>query len=194
MKYSWLSPRDQRHNNWILYTEGDNGVALRDPYLELQCTKCGKVDELTAVERGLDENVTITSKSDYLISDDGFICVSDRFRSLLAEECISNVTFIPITDSPTHYLMLPDAFASATEASSGMEFLRPCPMCGRYRETCLFPMLQSFETGNDPLRLLVPSIAIEGVRGRKFWFCASQQIVAALKAHKPKGLEFFEAY
>ena len=194
MKYYWLTPKDQRRNNWILHCETASGVSLRTKYADLQCTKCRKVDELVAIERGIDADVSIYSKSDFLTSDDGFVAVSKRFRDSLASHNVSNISFVSIPASDNYFIMLPNAFAAIVSDNVGMEFHRKCTTCGRFRETCFFPVLESFAVNPDPLALNVPGVNQENTRGRQFWFCGSNELVSVLKPQKLKGLEFTEAY
>ena len=88
MKYFWLAPKDQRHNNWIIYRENRN-LTLREGYRGLACAGCHKVDEEAAIQSGIDADVKIRSRSDILEPDDGFLavvlhCMLSRFRGTSA--------------------------------------------------------------------------------------------------------------
>ena len=194
MKYYWLTPKDQKRNNWILHRETTSGVSLRSEYADLQCNKCLKVDELAAIERGIDADVSIHSRSDFLTSDDGLVAVSKRFRDSLASHNVSSVSFVSIPASGNYFIMLPNSFAPIISDNVGMEFHRECPACGRFRETCFFPVLESFAVNLDPLALNAPEVNQEKAGGRQFWFCGSNELVSVLKRQKFKGLEFTEAY
>ena len=88
MKLYWLSPKDQRHNIWVFYTESmETEIRLREQYVPLQRAECKKYDELAAIELGISPDVKIRSKSDYLISSDGLICVSEAAQKVLLEVC-----------------------------------------------------------------------------------------------------------
>jgi hypothetical protein len=177
MKYFWLSPKNQRHNNWLFYTESmETGIRLREQYVPLQCAKCKKFDQIAAIDIGISPDVKIRSKSDYLISSDGLICVSVRFVSLPGDSRYS--------------ILLPTSFVPTDPAKSHMEFHRPCQRCGRFRETCLSPALASMSLPSGSNVFACPDLAIEGYRERRFWFLASEDVVSAFRAARLSGVEF----
>lgn len=193
MKYYWLTPKDQRYNNWLLYTESSSGVSLRPEYKDLACSKCGKLDELEAIERGISPDTTLRTSSDYLMTDDGFVCVSEALRETLTSSGVSNITYLTIAGKTDYFIALPSVVSATDKETCDIEFHRPCGECTRFRETCFFPALESLDIPTDALALVSPAISLESVRGRKFWFCASSDVVTILKASKSKGLDYTEA-
>ena len=101
MKYFLLSPKDQRRNTWIIFKE-EARVRLRDRYVDLACTNCKKVDELKAIQRGIDGDVKVSSKDDFLLSDDGFLLFSVRLLQILNNEGVKGfeTNAIHLTDFP----------------------------------------------------------------------------------------------
>ena len=194
MKYYWLAPKDQRVNNWILHREHSiTGVELREQYRGLRCEKCNKLDELAALELGIDDQTRIRSRSDYLITDDGFICVSNLTRHVIETNGVHGVYFRILSDD-RYAIALPIELAKTNREIAGMEFYRQCLSCGRYRETCLFPTIASIETPSSTLAVICPEIKFEGTIGRKFWYLATQDIVKIFRANKISGVEYIPAY
>ena len=191
MKYFWLSPKNQRHNNWLFYTESmETGIRLREQYVPLQCAKCKKFDQIAAIDIGISPDVKIRSKSDYLISSDGLICVSEAAQKVLLEVCPTSVRFVPLPGDSRYSILLPTSFVPTDPAKSHMEFHRPCQLCGRFRETCLFPALASMSLPSGSNVFACPDLALEGYRERRFWFLASEDVVSALRAAKLSGVEY----
>jgi hypothetical protein len=191
MKYFWLSPKNQRHNNWLFYTESmETGIRLREQYVPLQCAECKKYDELAAIELGISPDVKIRSKSDYLMSDDGLICVSEAAQKVLLEVCPTSVRFVSLPGDSRYSILLPTSFVPTDPAKSHMEFHRPCQRCGRFRETCLSPALASMSLPSGSNVFACPDLAIEGYRERRFWFLASEDVVSAFRAARLSGVEF----
>jgi len=63
VKLYTLVPMDSRLNEWLFWYEDADGY--RQPkqiYSDLVCAKCGKLDEVAAINRGVDPNITIRSK------------------------------------------------------------------------------------------------------------------------------------
>ena len=194
MKYYWLAPKDQRNYNWLFYEESnETGIKLRSQYTHLLCWKCRKLDELAAVAIGLDRGVKIRSKSDYLMTDDGLICVSARGQQILAQSNIVGLTYGPVSDDGRYAIALPTCQIPVDMNSVGMEFHRQCPECGRFRETCFFPTLASLKLDSNPLAVEFPNIAFEGTRGRKFFYLVSKDVVDLLRAAKFSGVELLPA-
>jgi len=194
MKYFWLVPKDQRFNNWIFYHESnESGVRLREEYSSLKCPKCRKIDELAAIELGVSPEVRIRSKSDFLVSDDGLVCVSTSAQKVLAEMNTDSVRFVPLPGDSRYSILLPTNFAITDQGKVGMRFLRECPSCGRFRETCAFPAVASLTLPDQEMMIACPDIALENTRGRTFWFLVSEDAASALRAAKLSGLEYDRA-
>lgn len=194
MKYYWLVPKGQRHNNWIFSEEvPEVGVRLRERYRPLQCTQCKKIDERSAI-RDVAGDVRIRSRSDYLITDDGIVCLSAAIQRFLSESMVEGLQFLSIPGCDDYSIALPASLISTNINKVGMEFHRPCPACGRFRETCFFPALASLTTPSKDLAILCPDVPLEGSRGRKFFYLATQEVVALLRSRKTTGVEYTLAH
>lgn len=195
MKYFWLAPKDQRFNNWIFYRESnESGVRLREEYSSLECPKCHKIDEIAAIELGVSPEVRIRSKSDYLLSDDGLVCVSTSAQKVFAEMSTDSVRLVPLSGDSRYSILLPTNFALTERGKAGMELHRVCPSCGRFRETCASPAVASLTLPDQETVIACPDIALENSRGRTFWFLVSEDATSALRAAKLSGLEYNRAY
>ncbi len=195
MNCFWLIPEDQRFNNWILHHDSpDVGVSLRERYASYACKKCKKVDEEAAIADGIDREVTIQSKSDFLTTDDGFICVSQRLKELLEDQSVQGVRYLSLPADDRYMVAMPSSCLDTNLEKVGMECHRPCPVCGRYRETCFFPSLQSIAVPEEPNDLYCPSVFIENTGGRQFLFFTSEDTVRILRSGKISGLEYRKTY
>ncbi len=194
MKYFLLVPKDNRWNNWILHHESDEGVRLRSRYAHLACHQCGKLDEMAAIQLGIDPDVRIRTRFDFLGVDDGFVCVSSEFLQVLEDGGVKNVSTMALPGDERFSLLLPEREAHVDLERSGMEFHRKCSVCGRFRETCLFPALDAVNIQEYPLSFLCPSAPFENVGGRVFWFLGAAPLVDLLKKHRIRGIDFTRAY
>lgn len=191
MKYFWLTPRDQRFNNWIFYSESmESGVRLREEYLSLKCPKCNKIDELAAIDLGVSPGVRIRSRVDYLVSDDGIVCISAAGRRVLEEANIDGIRFVSLPGDSKYSLLLPQVFLPTDRERAGIEFLRQCPVCRRFRETCCLPVAASMQLPEKGKVLGCPDIENESTRGREFWFLASEEVVSLFRENKLSGIEY----
>jgi len=193
MRYYWLVPEDQRYNNWILHFETDEGVFLRPRYEGLQCPVCRKLDEIGAVQlRGIDPDVRIRSKSDFLESDDGFICVSRKFIEVVTKHGIGGISLVALPGDERYMLAIPQSKAPVKIELCGMEFRGKCPSCGRYKETLYWPRLRSVELPEDPMVIVCPEVFSEGYKVASYWFYASEKVVKILKSHRISGIDYHE--
>jgi hypothetical protein len=193
MNYFWLAPKDQRLNNWILHVESDDGVRLRDRYAGLACSRCRKLDELQALSLGIDADVRIRSRSNFLQTDDGFVCMSADLWQYLTDHALSGASGIAIPGDERYTLVIPEGEDHVDPDRSGMEFRRACGMCGRTGETCLFPALEAMDLPEDPFALICPSVPMENRSCRQFWFLAAAPLVNLFKKQRVRGVEFMKA-
>ncbi|MCS7017373.1 MAG: hypothetical protein NZM42_14820 [Gemmatales bacterium] len=193
--YYWLVPKDQRHNNWILYTDSlESGVVLRPRYAGMECPRCRKLDETTAIKlKGIDPDVRIRAKTDYLITDDGFICVSRRAYEVIVDNEIGGWNVVPLPGDDRYMLALPERELVTDMQKVGMKFHVKCLQCSRYRETCGFPLLQSMQLPESPKIVCCSEVWLENIRGRRFWFLVHEEIVKIFKTHRLTGLEYMKA-
>lgn len=197
MSHYLLSAHDQKYNNWLAHHEGsDSKLQIRDKYADLRCRICGKVDSLVALNRGLDPDFTIRAAAgtDYLLTTDGFVVVSERCKRLIETSGFDGVRFVgPIGDC-SMYAVEPLVIANCNVAECGMEFYRLCPSCKRFRETCLAPRVASMQLPESDNTIFMPSVLIENRIGSAMFLFASEGVTRKLRAARLKGLLLKEAY
>lgn len=196
MKYYWLMPADQRHNNFILFHEAseERPVTLREPYVSLRCPKCNKFDEVAAMRIGLAEGIEIRARTEIVSCDYGLIAAGRRLRELLEEKGISGVEFVRLPSDENYAIMIPDLIVETEPATCGLERHCVCHECGRARETTLFPMLESMQLPEDESVIFSSSAWFENVFTRSFLFLAGQPVIDVLKQHRITGVEYYPAY
>lgn len=194
MKYFELSPKDQRQNTWILYKFID-WVQLRDRYLDLRCPWCRKVDELPALERGIDTDVRVASKADYVMSHEGFILFSARLLALFASEGVKGFRTFPLPGDDRYVVAWPDPLIATDRSQTGIEVHgEVCPTCQRPHETCFLPRLSSLQLPTERKVLFASEVWVEKSKGRHTWFTTTEDVVAIMKANEITGVEYDQAH
>lgn len=191
MRYYWLCPRGQRRNTWIFFEEHARGVTLRKKYKQFQCSGCGKINEDEALRLPVGD-VRVNAKADFLVTDDGVPCVSDRFIEVAEAAGLSGLAFKRLPASG-YSLALPVVFAKTDFERAGFQVEQPkCSVCGRYRGVYVGPMLASMGVPTNPLEIFSSDIANENQRGRVTRLFASDDAVHVLRKASVSGV-FFDA-
>src|SRR5262249_43106502 len=185
---------DSRLNEWLFWYEDADGY--RQPkqiYSDLVCAKCGKLDEVAAINRGIDPDVTIRSKRDFIGTSDGFKVVTSRAIEAFREDKIKGLRFIQLSDG-NHSVLWPEVRVPTDLSKAGMQFVGPkCDRCGRYREACVGPLSQSLTIPDDPMVVFASEVWNENLRGRVLWLLAQEPVANALKRRRLTGLEIVKA-
>jgi len=194
MDYFDLVPKDQRWQNWILFSQSMKyGLRVRDRYADSVCVECGKVNELSALNSGIDCDVIIKSKLDYLLTDDGIICASRRLIAVLHENSVVGFTDIPLPGDKSFSVLVPNLLVDIHESELNLEFIEPkCSTCDRYREVIGTPYLLAMDLPKNPLALFYSKIWMENERNRVTWFRCTGLVANILKQEKIRGVEFEE--
>lgn len=195
MEYYWLAPLDQRHNNYILHEECVDAqerrrLRLRKSYRSMACEGCGKIDEDVAIRQGISPAVSIQSSADFLSSTDNIICISGRLKKFIREHDIGGLEFAPLPGDCNYFAVLPTREVETDVNRCGMRFVSPCDVCGRFRETCFLPALESIQLPASHLWMVCPAIRSESVLGRDYWYLASQEVFRALMEQQFTGIDF----
>ena len=192
MKYFWLAAKDQRRNNFVFFQEATASlpVAVRGSYADLQCPKCKKIDEIAALQRGIEDGVHFVARQDFVQCCFGQIAASLRLRTILREHDIRGVDFVDIPSNPNYAIVVPSTIAETDLGSCGMEFHRRCTTCGRFRETCFLPPISSMTTPNNDLVIFSTSVRIESTRGAVQWFLVSNTVKMILLSEQVSGVEY----
>ena len=193
MKLYTLVSMDSRYDDWLFWYEDADGRRRPKPiYSDLVCSKCGKLDEVAAINRGLDRDITIRSKRDYIGTTDGFEVVTRRAMEAFMEDGIKGLRFIQLSDG-NHSVLWPEVRVSTDLSKAGFQFGPKCPRCGRYREACVGPLSQSLTIPEDPMVVFASEVWNEDWVGRVLWLFAQEPAANALKRRRLTGLEVVKA-
>jgi hypothetical protein len=194
MKLYNLIADDSPVNDWVFWYEDKMGVVRpRQIYADLVCANCGKLDEIAAIARGIDQSTVIRSRRDFIALADGFIAVTARFKELLEANGGRGLRFVGLPRGE-RWLLWPEVRVHTDMPTAGFEFLGPqCSTCGRYREVCVGPLSRSLAVPDDPMTVFSSEIWNENARGRVLWLFAQEPISALLKQNRVSGLEIIKA-
>ena len=189
-----LVPTDNRYNDWLFWYVDEGGyVRPRQFYADLVCGLCGKLDEVAAINRGIDPSVTIKSKRDFIEMSDGIMIVSQHAKDVITGEGIKGLRYIPLPDKK-HFVPWPELRVKTDPSKAGFEYVGPrCGRCGRYREACVGPFAVSLTVPDDPMVVFASEIWNENRRGRVLWLFAQEPVAKALKLKRLTGLEVIKA-
>jgi len=189
-----LVPTDNRYNDWLFWYEDEAGyVRPRNFYADLVCGLCGKLDEVAAINRGIDPSVTIKSKRDFIEMSDGIMTVSLHAKEVIIGEGVKGLRFIPLPDQK-HWVPWPEVRVKTDLSKAGFEFEWPrCSRCGRYRGAYVGPFSVSLAVPDDPMVVFAPEIWNESWRGRVLWLFAQEPVAKALKLKRLTGLDIMKA-
>ncbi len=191
MRFAYLTPAGNPYPKCILFGSGAGGkLELRHEYRSLRCPACGRVDEVAAVRGGVSPAVKFQSRKDFVATGDWFICVSERFRQVVADERISGAEFIPMPATPRQYVLVPQLVATDPTLTQ-MKYLGvPCPGCGRHRESIFRPAVASMAIPADPRSLFMPTVRPEKTSTRMTIVVASEAAADALKSSGVTGIDW----
>lgn len=187
----WLVPRDSRSNLWLLHADSSTGRQIRSRYADLRCPRCRKVDEDAALARGLEDNLLARTSLDFGRTLDGFVFVSDRFRTVILTHS-AGCRFTEIPGKKFYWLLQPETQLSIDHARSGVEFRNRCGVCSRFKETVGLPMRESLTAELQGPVFASPDIQFENVIGRLAWFIATPDITESLTHAGLKGFEIMK--
>ena len=164
-------------------------MTLRDRYRGIACPKCGKFDEYAALGLGVDADVCVRTRRDFVRTAEESICVSIHFREVFEKERIQGIEFVPLSDGK-FFVVRPTVIAPVDPATSGIKYIgEPCPVCGRYRESIYPPRLASMTKPEDPMVVFSPSLRTE--RRCQWAEIFMTEIVAEkLRKHNVRGIHW----
>jgi hypothetical protein len=165
-------------------------MTLRDRYTSLACDRCGKFDEYEALRLGVDNDVVVRGRRDFVDTADGAICVSDRFKRVFESEGIRGIDFVPLKGG-RYFVVRPTVIAPVDPATCGIKYIgEPCPLCGRYRESIYPPRIDSMTKPEDPMTVFSPSIRLESGMCRFAEVYITDQVASLLKPHNLRGIHW----
>ncbi len=184
--YFWICPNDQKKESWIFY-EIKKSKLLKNEYCQsISCEKCGKFDEILALNLIDKFSMSINASSDYCLTGDGIVLVSSQLKNLIINAFPSECTFIEHHTLNDFSICIPNRSFDVDAATCDMQFHRKCGACGRYRETSGFPVV-SAELSSG---LTLPNIFFENIRGRVFFYACSARFKTAIEELNTRGIYF----
>ncbi|WP_099262828.1 MULTISPECIES: hypothetical protein [Rhodopirellula] len=184
--FFWICPKDVKDQSWLFY-EIKEGKLVKNSFCQsMSCPRCGKFDELSALISIDDLSISVNATADWCLSGDGVILVSSRIKHMIISEFLDECNFIDHSALGDYSICIPANSFAVDAATSEMEFHRQCKACGRYRETCGFPVVSKDLTAN----IAMPTTFFENVRGRVFFYACSKKFKAALLKAKARGIYF----
>lgn len=183
MKNFMLSAKDIANPPRILFDQ----VGMRDIYLDLRCSQCGKIDEFAALSRGISEDIVFPKKvPDFLRSGEDFTIVSDTMRRVLDGLDNVAVRYFPFPSNARFFVAFPDEMVLSEENNKAFRVEGGCcSKCRRVSESVfgseLFPFRSDFVLG---------ALLFERTTNVAPMWIGCEKVVESLKQAKLKGLEF----
>lgn len=191
MKYLRLISSGDFVDTWVYFYMHPvlNRMTLRDRYAALACSKCRKFDEYEALLLGIDDDVRIRARRDFVRTAEEAICVGTRFKQVFEEEAIRGIDFIPLSDGK-FFVVRPTVIAPVDPATCGIKYIgEPCSVCGRYRESIYPPRIASMTKPDDPMVVFSPALRTE--RRCRFAEVFMTELVAEkLRRHDLRGIHW----
>ncbi len=189
-----LVPEDICNGCFVVffYDKKDGHLKHRPEYLDLVCPVCRKFDESAAVRRYLGPDIRVKTTKDYVLSSDGLVIASERFKTLIQGKEIIGVEFQAIPKAPGYFVVVPTIKAHVDIATSGRELHNQCPKCGRFEETCFTPLLRSITI--PPMDGVIFGLDQPTEKGPSamYFLFTTETVVDVLRAKEIKGVEYHE--
>ena len=136
MKYYQLSIEDVPLSEFLFREAGESKTNLRfrKLYLDLVCTRCRKLDEIAALRRGIDLDVSFKFARDIMMSSDDQVIVSARFRDMVQSVAPDEIEFYEIPSNCALSVAIPKILISPAEKDDAFNITGKCGLCGRYTE------------------------------------------------------------
>jgi len=181
-----LMPQDVPQSPFLLF-DAENGMKMRDSYLDLRCSQCGKIDELAALGRGISEDIVFPKKMpDFFLSSEDISIVSSNMRGVLDALDKVKVRYFPFPSDSRFFVAFPDELIPVDKDNKAFRVEGGCCVeCKRVRECVfgseLYPLRSDFVLG---------ALLFERVTNVSPLWIGCENIVTSLKRAKLKGLEF----
>lgn len=131
MKLYQFWPADLPIANWLFHTPGRKKNVPDPPYDAFVCGRCGRFsfDEVFAL--GFDEiSPFIRVKADVFASDEGFLCINNRFKDLIEAEQLPGLALKPAGKTGWNVINVVTRF-DVRESVFQRTRQKECPECGR---------------------------------------------------------------
>jgi hypothetical protein len=196
MRWLYLMSSDELDSEVFFTEDADGRRVLRSLYQDLACTKCGKFDEISALNRGIDADLRINLEngSDFGATSDYVNVISRRFQSVLDELHVEGIRFVPCGDHGES-IVVPMSVAATDIARCKMDFRgrRPCAVCARYSITCFSPSVSAMTLPSKSMTLCVPSQRPETKSVSMLLLIMSEELATELRGRRLAGINWDEA-
>jgi hypothetical protein len=191
MNYYQFWINDQRRPVWLLYDEQRTTpfLLLKQEYVKMCCPRCRRFDHDAVFEFGFDPRVDIRVKGDLFRSAEGFVCVNDRFKSVVKANSIGGLKLKRIPG--TNWFVLNVAERIEADRSVYVPTKPLCAKCGRPQGvTGVFLFLRQLQIPSGRTGFFSPVFDCRGSRNRDRDIFATETAVLALKAGGISGGQF----
>ncbi len=133
-EYIRLYPRQTDSNACLFRIEEARKLVVRSDVKDDTCSRCGKFDEMKALQSGLYNRPEITVKQDFIGSWEHFPIISLKARQFLDPIVGDAIKYFDLATSSDYYIALPVHVILPDVGSRSFRAMNQCPMCGRYSE------------------------------------------------------------
>lgn len=208
LKYYMLAGKDQPHDNLIffrweevkgdvnpqftagppLWATGGRKRVPREMYRDFYCPVCQKVDEFKALARGLDPEIRIKAKTDFVRCWDGPLCCGVRAADVIRGSGAWGVDIIPLPGDPNYFLLWPNPLVKTDFAKCQLIIGPKCAECGRVEWTKGLMSTSAMELPDKHPCLIGSDIWTEHLHGRTTWLFADAPMREIIKAARLTGI------
>lgn len=175
-----IYPLDSVDQAFVLRRMGEHRLEVMNRYHDLVCPICGKLNERTALARGIQADVGIRSKRMILGSGDNFYITHEMAKCVFSSIIPEQIEYFAIPNS-AFYVATARSRLEPKESDTGFRFVRRrCTACGRPGEVIW---------GKAALRVAEPkpflAVNLEGVQGARETWIVSEEVANALRKVTP---------
>lgn len=212
MKYFMIIAKDQPHDNMIffrwqetddnfkpeftagppLWATGGGSRVPREIYKDLCCPVCRKIDEFAALARGLDSEIKIKAKTDFVRCFDGSLCCSALAADVIRGGGAWGVDIIPLPGDPHYFLLWPNPQVKTDLEKCQIHMGHPCAKCGRVEFTTGLMSTLAMELPDKHPCLIGSDIWMEHLVGRTTFLIADEPMRTIIKAARLTGIAQWE--
>jgi hypothetical protein len=189
MKYFRLIAEDENYSNWFFFDASKPRRQVRDLYQDFVCPSCNRVDEDKALSCGVSPDLRISSRHDYLVTNDWVYCVSVRLKNVLELYSIKGFEYLELPNTSSHLVVVSTIPVKVDIHSSGIKYEGPvCQLCKRYNWSGEGPFFQSLEVPDDVRTVFRPEIWNEHAYSRRCCLYCSELIADILQGAEATGM------
>ncbi len=153
------------------------------------CSRCGKVNEITALSRGIC-NVVLDTDFDVVLSGEDWLCVSSQFVEVYKQLGALGLQFTSLPNE--FFLVFCNNLLPVDPDLAGFQELNECKVCGRFQERIVGPMAVSFGQVPNQESFFTASIPNENVRAMHQRIFTSERMANLFRHSSLRGMCFVE--